>query len=336
MVPSLLYTIVIGVIKSHKIEALFVIFYTSYSIFLYSHVPFTVVPLEDAADYLGNARSWLHNTPLQSAYRPPLISWVIAAEWIFTGENLVAAAYLMPIFTLAAGIILFILLRKYKGSLFAFSVSALTLLNPQVFFWSTETLTESLSLFFIILSLYFIKSEKQSHWFFAGISMGLTIASRTPMLVEVMSIFIVECIIRKSRKFVIRSIIGALPVITIVILAVFFKTGTFIASQEQGTHFILPSSFYLQKSIDIWGFSFLLVPVAFLFKRTYVDTYNYAFISWFIVSLLFWSSYSNLLPRYVVQFTPAVYYLAMLAIENISRTNFSKQSITRYLSSFKQ
>jgi len=322
-------------LKYHKIDILFTIFFVVFSVYLYSHVSKVVVPPSDAADYLVNARNWLSNTPLEGGTFPitraPLISWIIAGVWLLTGENWIAINYLMPIFTLAAGILLYMLLRKQKGSLFAFGVSALTMLNPQVFFWSTHILTESLSLFFLILSLYFLKSEKESHWLLAGIAIGLTFASRYPIFIQSLTIFVVEIIIRKNPKLAIRTIMTAIPVITLVVLVVVIKTGTFAGVAEQNSHFtLLLSPFYLENSIYIWGYAFFLVPIAFLFKKTYSDPYNYTFIAWFIVSLIFWSANSNPmlhLPRYTIHYSPAIYYLAILAIENIRNINITKESL---------
>ena len=329
-------------LKYHKIDILFTIFFVAFSLYLYSHVSKVVVPPSDAADYLLNARNWLSNTPLEGGTFPttraPLISWIIGGVWLLTGENWIAINYLMPIFTLGAGILLYMLLRKRKGSLFAFGVSALTMLNPQVFFWSTHILTESLSLFFLILSLYFLKSEKESHWLLAGIAIGLTFASRYPIFIQSLTIFVVEVIIRKNPILAIRTIMTAIPVITLVVLVVVIKTGTFAGASDSPSHFtLLLSPFYLENSIYIWGYAFFLVPIAFLFKRTYSDPYNYTFIAWFIVSLMFWSANSNPmlhLPRYTIHFSPAIYYLAVLAIENISKINITKESLYAVIKRF--
>jgi hypothetical protein len=74
----------------------------------------------------------------------------------------------------------------------------------------------------------------------------------------------------------------------------------------------------------------LLVPVAFLFRRTYVDNYNYVFIAWFVTSFLFWSAIAeNQQARFMGQLMPAAYYLAILAIENIWRSDiFSAKALT--------
>jgi len=123
------------------------------------------------------------------------------------------------------------------------------------------------------------------------------------------------------------------PIIIGTILLVYLKVGYFVGAQPTDTHFtLLLSPYYLQNSINIWGLSFILVPVAFLFRRTYSDKYNYTFIAWFIVSLLFWSANSDPIlrqPRYAVQFTAAVYFLVILAIENISKINILKKSFNR-------
>jgi 4-amino-4-deoxy-L-arabinose transferase-like glycosyltransferase len=322
---------IISFVKLHWIDILFVSFLIGYTIFLYSYVSIIRVPADDASSYLSNARSWIQNTPLVSTYRAPLISWFISVVWIFTGENWTVIQNLQPTFTLAAGIILYLTIKKHKGKLFAFGVSSMTLLNPTVFFWTTQIMTENISLFFLILSLYFIKSERQSHWFLAGIAIGLTFASRYYILFEAIIIFVVECIVRRNRKLATRTIMGAIPIITIAILAPTIKTGIFMPADPAQPQFsLLLSPYYFQHSIGIWGLPFVLVPLAFVFRRTYADKYNYTFIAWFIVSLLFWSAISN--PnlhhtRYALQFTPAVYFLAILAIENITKLNLSKASL---------
>lgn len=321
----------VKLLLKHKIIIAFIIFLATYSIFIYSYVAITVAPADDASDYLTNARNWLNNEPIASTYRPPLFSLYIAGVWAMAGENWLTIQYLQPIFSLGAAIILFLALRKHKGGIFAFGVSALTLLNPTVFFWSTQIMTEGISLFFLVLSFYFMKSNRESSWYLGGIAMGLTFASRYSILLEAVVIFVIECLIRKDPKFLSRTAASATATVAVFILLVYLKIGYFVGAQPSDTHFtFLLSSFYFQNSINIWGLSFILLPIAFLFKRTYTDKYNYTFIAWFIVSLLFWSANPEPVlhsPRYLIQFMPAVYYLVVLAIENIARTDSIRETI---------
>jgi hypothetical protein len=135
-------------------------------------------------------------------------------------------------------------------------------------------------------------------------------------------------------------------VIIIVVLVVYLKAGTFQTALGKDTALtLLFSPFYLINSIDIWGLAFLLVPVALLHERTYSDKFNYSFIAWFIVSLLFWSANSsNFQYRFTIQYTPAVYFLSVLAIENIIKNGitinntilFWRNSIISYVKYFKR
>ncbi|RPI81039.1 MAG: hypothetical protein EHM34_09200, partial [Nitrosopumilales archaeon] len=182
------------IIKS-KIDFIFIIGYVIYSILFYAYVSMMEVPEYDSADYLVNARAWVTNEQLYSDIRPPMISWIIVGVWSLTGENWIIIKYLMPLFTLAAGLVLYKHLKEYKGSMFAFGVTALTLLNPYVFFWSTQILTEGLSLFFLVMTLYFCKSKNKNSALLAGIMLGLTFASRYPIAIQAFTIVIVEAII---------------------------------------------------------------------------------------------------------------------------------------------
>ena len=278
-------------------------------------------PMWDAATYLINARNWLHGTPLFESYRPPLISWLTSAIWLVTGEEWEAVKFLSVFFVLGAGILLYMTLRKQKGGFFALGVTSLTMLNTQVFFYSTQIYTESLSLFFLAAILFIVKLGRPNHWFLAGIAAGLAFAARYPILLQAVAIIAIESLARKNWKLGLRALPGTIAVVLLVVMIMTVKTGTFdMALSKDSSFTFLLSGFYFANSINIWGIAFILVPFAFLFKQTYVDKYNYVFIGWFLISILFWSANSsNHQFRFAIQFTPAVYYLAVLAIENFIR-----------------
>jgi 4-amino-4-deoxy-L-arabinose transferase-like glycosyltransferase len=317
---------ILNYLLEQKVDLLFLLFIIilviGYTYYIFATKLF---PIHDGAIYLLNAHDWLAHEPLHSPFRPQLISWIIAAIWSITGENWVIVKGLQAFFTVVSGILLYVILRKYKKNIFAFGVTILTMLNGIIFYYSTHILTEGLSLFFLVLTLYFLKTQKENYWFFAGIAMGLTFASRYPILLQALVILVVESAINRNLKLAIRAISGMVSIIIAVILAVYLKTGTFQIALAQDTNFsIFLSPYYLINSLNIWGFAFLFVPIAFLYKRTYTDSFNYTFIAWFIVSMIFWSANdSNWQDRFVVQYTPAVYFLAMLGIEHIKRRSCS-------------
>lgn len=300
-----------------KIDIFFIFFCVLLSVSYSIYIPAMKVPIHDSAVYLLNARSWLYGTEIYEEYRPQMLSWIISGIWKLTGENWMITKYIQSAFTVGSGIILYMLIKRYKGSAFAFGVSVLTMVNATVFVYSTQILTEGVSLFFLILTLYFLKG-KENHWFLAGITIGLTFASRYPIIIQALAIFVVESIIIKKPNLIIRTILGAILVMTIVILAIYLKTGEFETSLPKDSALtVFLSPFYLINSVDIWGLAFLLVPISFLYRRTYTDKFNHSFIVWFLVAMLFWSANStNHQYRFAIQFTPAVYFLAILGIEN--------------------
>jgi 4-amino-4-deoxy-L-arabinose transferase-like glycosyltransferase len=306
-------------LNSHKIDIIFAVF-CIFLIFAYNyHISMVKAPIHDAAVYILNAHDWLANEQLKQVYRPPLLSWIIAGIWSVTGENWILVKALQAIFTVGAGVILYILLRKYKDAIFALAVTALTMTNGILFIFSSHILTEGLALFFLVLTLYFLKSQKENYWFLAGMSIGLTFASRYPIVFQALVFFIVESIINRKPRLVIRTILGTMPIIIIVILSMYLKTGTFKAAIEEDTkfHFLL-SSFYAENAINIWGFVILLVPIALLHKSTYTDSFNYSFIAWFIFSFLFWSAHSNNFQfKFAIEYMPAVYFLSIVGAKNI-------------------
>jgi hypothetical protein len=325
------------VILPNKFDVMFILFV----IILVAHYHFNIskmgFPVWDGAIYLQNAQDWLRHEPLTASYRPQLISWIIAGIWSVTGEeDWTAAKYIQAIFTISAGVILYLTLRKHKGNPFALGVAGWTMLNSYVFFYSTQILTEGLSLFFLVLSLYFLKSEEKKYsGVLAGVAIALTFASRYPIFLQAFSLLIVEVVTRRDAKLLMKALVGLVPIMVLIIATVYVKAGEFSVAISSDTKLTLSlSPFYLENFIAIFGFASLLAPVAFFFKRTYADQYNYAFIVWFVVAFLFWSSISgNQQERFMTQVTPAVYFLAVLAIENIWKSNVLSISA---LSSFKR
>lgn len=318
-------------VKAHGIDIAFLLFLAILSEQYYSTISTYQVPMWDAAVYLTNARDWLTNLPLSEAYRPPLISWIIAGIWSVTGENWQAVKYLSAIFGIGAAVVLYFTLRRGKGATFALGVVALTMLNPQVFFYSTQLYTETLSLFFVLATLYLSKREKMYHWFLAGASIGLTFASRYPVVLAAVVIIFVESYARKNWQILATAISGAIPVVAAVVISVLIKSGTFQTALAKDTVFtVLLSPYYLQNSIVIWGWIVLLVPIAFILRGTYADGYSYVFIAWFVSSMVFWSANAvNQQMRFTIQFTPSVYFLALLAVEAFVRNSQSLRAFLR-------
>jgi len=300
--------------------AIFCLLMITYYLFFISTLK---VPQWDGAVYMLNAHEWLTNTNLREIFRPPLFSWIIAGIWTLTGEDWTVIKHVQTAFTVASIILLYILLRRRKGSLFAFGVSTLTLSNAYLFYYTSQILTEGISLFFLVLTFYSLESNKRHNWLLAGISIGLTFATRYPILLQSLIIFAVQSILRRDAIFTVKTALVTISVIVLVIFVVYAKTGLFQGAMEGDTDLgIMLSPFYVVNSIAIWGPAILLLPLAFLFKSTFKDKFNHIFIAWFVLSLIFWSANtSNHQERFMIQVMPAAYFLVVLALENLMKLN---------------
>jgi 4-amino-4-deoxy-L-arabinose transferase-like glycosyltransferase len=226
------------VVLSNKFDIAFVFFVAALAINYHLQISQIVFPIWDGAIYLENAQDWLRNETLDAAYRPPLISWIIAGVWSITGEDWTIAKYIQPVFTLGAAVILYLTLKKHKGDFFAFGVTALTMLNPYVLIYSKHILTEGISLFFLVLSIYFLKSENRYSWIFAGIAMGLTFGSRYPVFIVAVVIFLTELITQlnaKKLKLFAHTMVGLVSIVLLTISAVYIKSGSFTVAIERDT-----------------------------------------------------------------------------------------------------
>jgi 4-amino-4-deoxy-L-arabinose transferase-like glycosyltransferase len=308
------------IIRSPRlVDLVFGVFCLYMIIYSISFISTIYVPIWDGAVFLLNAHEWLSNIGLSEVYRPPLFSWIIDGIWMFTGEDWTAIKYVQIAFTIAAVVLLYLLLRRRKGALFAFGVASLTLTNAQLFFYTSQIRSEGISLFFLILTLYFLEGRSKVLWLWSGISIGLTFVARYPILLQSLIIFVVESILKKDLRSTTRATIVIISVILLVVAVVYAKTGTFQMALEKDSNFGTSlSPFYIVNSINIWDPAILLLPIAFLFKSTFKDKFNYVFIAWFILSLLSWSTNaSNHQFRFMIQFMPAAYFLVILAIENL-------------------
>ena len=152
--------------------------------------------------FLAIARSLFPSGPIERvSHKPP--TWeipartiaataLVAGVWTVLGEDWQNVKYLSALFGIGAAVVFYLNLRRDKSALFALGVVVLTMMNPQVFFYSTQLYTETLSLFFLLTTLYLTKSERPLLWSLAGIAGALAFASRYPTILQVAVILLVE------------------------------------------------------------------------------------------------------------------------------------------------
>lgn len=114
----------------------------------------------DEAAYLGNARGHLGESYFTEDFRFPLLEWVIAGAWFFSGESILVARIIMSLFTgllVLSTYLLSTLLISRKLSIYA---ALIALLNPILLFWSFRIYTDIPALAVTMLGLYFFFKKR--------------------------------------------------------------------------------------------------------------------------------------------------------------------------------
>ena len=114
----------------------------------------------------------------------------------------------LPDFTIGSGVGRYLLLRKFKGGLFAFGVTTLTMTQESVFLATGYIQPEGMALLFLVLTIYLLKMRKEKYWFLAGITIALTFASRYPVFILIPVIFLIETIIVRNARLAYRAMLG--------------------------------------------------------------------------------------------------------------------------------
>lgn len=270
----------------------------------------------DGGVYLENAKNWEEGAEIYQPYRPQLISMVAAPLFtVFTEvEVFEIFKWSSLFFAVLSIVLLYIILKEDETGIFALGVCLLILFNKYFFYHTSQIYTENISLFFLVCVLYYSRKKNTAAYVMAGALMGLTFASRYPIVLQAGIIILISNILRKDTKgFFVSAgaafVIGATYIATIII-----KTGSFSVGHGADMKFHFISTFYLENVFEIFGPVFLLVIMGlfFLKKRDFV------YVGWALAAFIFWSlNATNHQIRFSIQWMPAVYYLGMVAIREV-------------------
>ncbi len=278
------------------------------------HVSQYQVPIWDGAAYLANAQDWKQGNVLYENLRAPLVSWMMDFIWLFTGESYGSEKYLHSIFIIGSAMMAYIVIKKHSKKWIAFGTSFLFLINPYVFHFGTHLYTEGIALFFLLLSFYFIESQKKYMWIISGIFAGLTFAARYTIIVQILPLLLLQSLRRKRLRMFLYSMSSAFFVIFIVLGIIYMNTGTVQLSNPKDNAFGLPKAYYLVNSFEIFGIMIIFLPIAF-FKP---DDKDFLFIAWMFLGMIFWSmNQVNQQSRFMIPTMIPIYYFCMRGIENL-------------------
>ncbi len=166
--------------------------------------------------YLGNARSHLGESNFTEDFRFPLIEYIIAGVWVFTGESVFIARLIVILFSVSSILLLYLIAREYFSSGLSLFLCVLFAFSPLMLLWGFRVGTDVPAMFFITLSFYFLIKGNNKMIFaaLAGITAAaafLTRFSTGLFALPVLIYFIVNKKPKELMLFIIFFIITVSP-----------------------------------------------------------------------------------------------------------------------------
>jgi hypothetical protein len=284
-----------------------------------------VFPIWDGAAYLINARNLLSGTPLYEWFRPLVLSVITAGIWLFTGENFGIIKYVQLFFTLLTGVVFYVLLKRDMDGRFALAGTILLMTSTQVLLWSDHMLVHGLSVFFATLTVWLWRKNTAKRWFLGGLCGALAFLSRYPTGIVIVAVLFAYTFNHKKLFLLYSALIGlALPLVplyfyspSLLVDVLYSLIGHYsgLADPPETIAADVGSPlFYPLNAWSIFKVCSLLVLPALFFKSTYTLVKNRVWLFWLGSSFIIYSLIPNKQLRFTFEWTPAIVYLAMLAI----------------------
>lgn len=153
--------------------------------------------LWDENAYLANARSHLKTANYAEDFRFPFIEYVLAGAWFLTGESIFVAKLVIILFSAATLYMMYRIFGFYfdekKSLLFTFLFG----INVQFLLWGFRAYTEIITIFFFLVSFWFIKKD---NYLAAGIFSSLAFLARFTSLIFPISVGLYLIFGKKFKK----------------------------------------------------------------------------------------------------------------------------------------
>jgi len=309
--------------------------------------------LWDENVFLGNARSHVSISNFTEDFRFPLLEYIIASVWFFTGESVFSARILSVFFYLLSVLTFYLIMnllfnKEKKVILF----STLFAITPVMLYWSFRIYADILSMALSLLAIYFLiryEQSKNKHVFIilAGFFSSMAFLSRFALAILIFSIFI-YLIVKKDKigllLFTISSFLSILPWL----VYNWFNYGN-----------ILWDLLYYQQGINMWttwqpiwkeiiniasSLNFiliLLIPGIFFFVKKIVTEIKkrkftiFSFLFLYLgLSLVYYTFFVNLKDeRYIIIMLPFFLIISFLGLKYTEkRISFLRGKIKRIFS----
>lgn len=282
----------------------------------------------DGYVYLLNARAFVEGLGAPNYFevlRPPLLPFMILEIWQTFGEGIGKAAIISPIFTVAAGTLLYALVKEMFDARAGLIASAGFLLSPTIMTNTDLILVHGISVFFVTLTIFSLWRARRepAYYAIAGASIAFASLTRYPdfLVIIVAAIFLLVDLKEKSRKrrdILKWSLLGAAVFVLLWLPWFWWCQAVYndpLVSLKLGT-----VSGYATTT-GVWNFYLLGLPTVLTFpgltllilgiaSRGWLrDRRRIFFGFWFLIFFIFYSSWPNQDLRFMVEWAPPLFAL---------------------------
>jgi len=307
----------------------------------------------DGYSYLANAHAFLLGrapNPYHffELFRPPFLPYIISLIWRVTGENYDVATLVQPTFTVAAGYVLFLLLKEMFDLKCAVVASLLLSIAPTVFYWTNQILEGGIAMFFLTLAMYLLwlgieRNERFLPFSAAALALGTLSRYTTLVLLPVFPIMLLVLWMayRKTRRFPWTSF--ALMIIVFFLLWAPWFYWNYLYEGSPFASLISASFYEATGPTGPWYFyivnvpDFLTIPGSILLfvgladKRTISDRKRLVLLLWLVTLFAFHTLLVHKEERYSIEWTPALAAFAGLGFSRIEAHLPSRTKILAWL-----
>jgi hypothetical protein len=296
-----------------------------FSVLLYLAVSYSFL-LWDENAYLGNARSHIGVSRYTEDFRFPLLEYLIAFVWLFTGESVLAARILAIAFSIGAIFISYLLFKQYFKEKLVLSPLILTVFlatNILILYWGFRVYPDIAGLFFMMLSAYLVLKKKPAP---AGIAATLAFLARFPNALFGISAgiyYLAKRDIKSALVFSLGAIATAFPWLIYNLLVYgnpFWDLADMFVKVGEYTYWE-PVSLQLLNLLRVMNVFVLLLPFGIYFMwKDRKKKINYLLLTYAFFFVAYYFLLVNLkLDRYLIGILPFFYLIGYYGLVRIKK-----------------
>ncbi len=273
----------------------------------------------DESDYARVARGVTNGCIIISHYYMPAgFMYIEALSFLVLGASEFSARLVSVLFGLFSAVVLFYMVKMLYDKRKALMASLLFIFTPFIMLENRVANTDSVLLFFILLTLYFTllfwRTRKNRHFYFSLIFFGIGINVKPSIYLIIPVIFFIYWLHRKEvrKEITLKKIVAGLAIVLLFLLPTLLMNIGSLLLGRPGFLFSYGSSINVIPFRSLWFYSGSLIdvmslPIALFFAVSMIfvlwkkrDTNALIFFFFGVIFFLFFTSAEKAYVRYLL------------------------------------